>query len=261
MREVRTIRLKDKSAIVTGGGRGIGKGIAKVFAEEGAKVLVVDLEEDLAKDTAEKIQENGQEADYVKGNVTDLADMKKVAEKCNEKYGSVDILCNNVGIYPEVSLDDMTEEDWDKVMDINLKGTFLSVKAVLPYMKEQNYGKIVITSSITGPRTAYPELVHYAASKAGVNGFIKAAGLELAKYNINVNGVEPGNILTEGYKEQMEGHIEDQAKSIPMKRMGEPEDIAHAMAFLASDEASYITGQTIIVDGGQILPETKSAIE
>ncbi len=246
---------------MTGAGRGIGRGIAKVFAREGAKVLAVDLEEELARKTAEEIEDEGYEATYIQANVTKMEDMEEAASTCNEEYGSVDILCNNVGIYPEVSLQEMTEEDWDKVLDINLKGTFLSVKAVLPYMIEQNYGKIVITSSITGPRTAYPKLAHYAASKAGINGFIKAAGLELAQYNINVNGVEPGNILTEGYKEQLEGHIEDQAESIPMKRMGEPEDIGHAMAFLASDEASYITGQTIIVDGGQILPETKSAIE
>jgi 3-oxoacyl-[acyl-carrier protein] reductase len=127
-------------------------------------------------------------------------------------------------------------------------------------MKKQKKGKIVITSSITGPKTAYPELAHYAASKAGINGFIKGAALELAKHNININAVEPGNILTEGYKEQLGDHVEDQAASIPMKRMGKPEEIGYAMLFLASDESDYITGQTITVDGGQVLPETKSAI-
>lgn len=253
-----TRRMEDKVVIVTGGAKGIGRGISNVFAKEGGKVLVVVRSEDTAKKVVEEIESKGGEASYFIGDVSNEEDMNKMAQTCIDRYGKIDVLCHNAGIFPEKRLEDMTVEDWDLVNNINLKGTFLTVKACLPYMKEENYGKIVITSSITGNKVGNPGLTHYAASKGGVNGFIKSAAIELAKYNITVNGVEPGNIMTEGMEAQLGAeYIKAQEASIPMGKLGEPEDIAYAALFLASDEAKYITGQTITVDGGQILPESK----
>lgn len=253
-----TKRMEDKVVIVTGGAKGIGRGISNVFAKEGGKVLVVVRSEDTAKKVVEEIESKGGEASYFIGDVSNEEDMNKMAQTCIDRYGKIDVLCHNAGIFPEKRLEDMTVEDWDLVNNINLKGTFLTVKACLPYMKEENYGKMVITSSITGNKVGNPGLTHYAASKGGVNGFIKSAAIELAKYNITVNGVEPGNIMTEGMEAQLGAeYIKAQEASIPMGKLGEPEDIAYAALFLASDEAKYITGQTITVDGGQILPESK----
>ncbi|MGC9523195.1 MAG: SDR family oxidoreductase, partial [Anaerolineae bacterium] len=158
-------------------------------------------------------------------------------------------------------LDEMTEADWDRVLDINLKGVFLAVKACLPHMKDRSNARVLVTSSITGNRTGISGLTHYAASKAGINGFIRTAAIELAEHGITVNGVEPGNVLTEGMASQLgQDYIDAQTAAIPLGRMAKPEDIAHAMLFLASEEASYITGQTIVVDGGQILPESLAAL-
>lgn len=254
-------RMENKVAIVTGGAKGIGRGISKVFAEEGAKVLVVVRSEDTAKKVVEEIKSNGGEASYFIGDVSKEEDMNKMAETCIERYGKIDVLCHNAGIFPEVRLEDMTVEDWDTVNDINLKGTFLAVKACLPNMINNKYGRIVITSSITGNKTGAPGLTHYAASKGGVNGFIRSAAVELAKYNITVNGVEPGNILTEGMEDVLgEDYIKAQEATIPAGKLGEPEDIAYATLFLASDEAKYITGQGITVDGGQTLPESLETV-
>lgn len=253
-----TKRMKDKVVIVTGGAKGIGRGISNVFAKEGGKILVVVRSEDTAKAAVEEIKAKGGEASYFIGDVSKEEDMNKMVETCIDRYGKLDVLCHNAGIFPEKRLEDMTVEDWDHVNNINLKGTFLAVKASLPYMKKQNSGRIVITSSITGNKVGNPGLTHYAASKGGVNGFIKSAAIELAQDNITVNGVEPGNIMTEGMGAQLgEEYIKAQESSIPMGKLGEPEDIAYATLFLASDEAKYITGQTITVDGGQILPESK----
>lgn len=254
-------RLDAKVAIITGSGRGIGRGIAKLFAAEGAKVLVADLDEITGGKTVDEIQKAGGEASFVKVDTSKKPDTENMARAAVERYGRIDILCQNAGIYPEVRIQNMTEADWDNVHAINLKGTFLTVKACLPQMITQKYGKIVVTSSITGPKTGNPGLAHYAATKAGINGFIRTAAIEFAKHNITVNGVEPGNILTEGMKQQLgPEYIRAQEQSIPMGRLGEPEDVAYAMLFLASDESRYITGQTIVVDGGQILPESRFAV-
>ncbi|WP_053957341.1 3-oxoacyl-ACP reductase FabG [Inediibacterium massiliense] len=254
-------RMKNKVVIVTGGARGIGKGISHVFASEGAKVLIVVRSEDDAKKVIEEIKINGGEASYFLGDVSNQKDMDNMAKACIERYGKIDILCHNAGIFPEVRLENMTLKDWELVNNVNLKGTFLAVKACMPNMIENQYGKIVITSSITGNKTGNPGLAHYAATKGGVNGFIKTAAIELAKHNITVNGVEPGNIMTEGMGSQLgEEYIKAQEASIPMGKLGEPKDIAYAALFLASDEAKYITGQTIAIDGGQTLPESMFAV-
>jgi len=254
-------RLKGKVAVVTGAGKGIGRAIAQVFAQEGAKVVVADVDQEAGQKTADAIQQQGGMAAFVDADVSTTKGTEAMARATVDQYGQIDILCANAGIFPETPLEEMTEDDWDRVLDINLKGVFLSVKACLPYLKEQETGRVLVTSSITGNRTGISGLAHYAASKGGINGFIKTAAMELAKYNITVNGVEPGNILTEGMDEQLgPDYIKAQEEVIPMGKLGEPEDIAYAMLFLATEEAKYITGQTIIVDGGQILPESKFAV-
>jgi 3-oxoacyl-[acyl-carrier protein] reductase len=162
----------------------------------------------------------------------------------------------NAGIYPWTLIENMAPAEWDRVLDVNLKGTFLAAQACLKPMKAQHYGRMVFTSSITGPRVSSPGHGHYSASKAGINGFIRAAAIEFSAYGITVNGVEPGNILTEGMlSHRSTKFIASMEAMIPLGRLGTPRDVANAALYLASSEAEYVTGTTIVVDGGQILPE------
>jgi 3-oxoacyl-[acyl-carrier protein] reductase len=250
--------LKGKVAIVTGSGKGIGAGIARVFASQGAKVLVADYDESWGTKCVTRIKEIGGDASYVKVDVSKAEDTARMAATAIERYGRIDILCNNAGIYTNMAeVVDMTEGDWDKIISVDLKGCFLTSKAVLPQMLKQGYGRILFTSSTTGPKTAIIGLSHYAAAKAGINGYIKNLALEVADKGITVNGVEPGNILTEGMIEVVgEEWVRANAAVIPGGQLGEPEDIAYAMTYLATDEAKFVTGQTICVDGGQTLPES-----
>jgi 3-oxoacyl-[acyl-carrier protein] reductase len=250
--------LEEKVAIVTGAGRGIGGGIARVFAAEGARVVVVDIDEGWGEKTVARIREADGEAWFFKADVSRETEMDAMAQATIDRHGRIDILCHNAGLLgPMVGIEQMTSADWDRMLDVNLRGVFLSVKACLPQMLAQRYGRILVTSSTTGNRTAIIGLTHYAAGKGGINGFIRNAALELADRGITVNGVEPGNILTEGLIEVAgEEYARANAAVIPMGHLGEPEDIGHAMAFLASDGATFITGQTIVVDGGQILAES-----
>ncbi|SOE01761.1 SDR family oxidoreductase [Caenispirillum bisanense] len=172
----------------------------------------------------------------------------------------VDILCANAGMFPQTKMVDMDPAEWDSVMACNLKSTFLSVNACIPYFETAGTGRVVVTSSITGPVTGFPGWAHYGASKAGQLGFLKTAAMELARYGTTINAVMPGYIVTEGLEGLGEDYLATMAASIPLKRLGRVEDIAHAALFLASEEAAYITGQTIVVDGGQILPESLEAI-
>lgn len=247
--------LKDKTVIVTGGSKGIGKGISKVFAKSGANVAIVARNLESAEACASEIREMNGSVYAISGDVTNLASMEDVAKKVNERFGSIDVLCANAGIFPSAPLEEMTSDEWDFVMNTNAKGTFFSVQACIPFLKKADYGRIVITSSITGPVTGYPGWSHYAASKAAQLGFMRTAALELAPNNITVNAVMPGNILTEGLVDLGEDYLQEMASSIPMKKLGTVEDIGYAALFLASKEAGFVTGQTIIVDGGQILPE------
>jgi 3-oxoacyl-[acyl-carrier protein] reductase len=256
-----TGRLSGKVAIVTGAGRGNGRAIAQLFGSEGAQVLAVDLDPAVAARTADDVTGGGGTASAFQADVSRQADNEAMASAAIERYGHIDIVCANAGIYPPVMLDDMREQDWDRVLGINLKSVLFAVKATLPHMKAQRAGRIVVTSSITGPHVGIPGLTHYAASKGGINGFIRSAALELAPHNITINAVEPGTILTEGVRVLMQpDEIDTLAQTIPLKKLGDPEDVAFAMLFFASDEARYITGQTLVVDGGQILPESKLAI-
>lgn len=249
-------RLDGKVAIITGASKGIGKSIAKVYAAEGAKVVLLSrTEKDLQK-VVQEIKDSGGEASYILGDVVKTEDMRRMADETLKRHGRIDILVHNVGVYPINPIEQMSEDQWHKVIDVNLNSAFYAVKAVLPAMKKQQYGRIVFTSSISGPRTGLPKMSHYTAAKAGVNGFMRTIALELAKDNIAVNAVEPGIVMTEGVVEAGQEYIDAQKKAVPLGRLGTTEEIAKVHLFLASDDSSFITGQSIIVDGGQILPET-----
>jgi 3-oxoacyl-[acyl-carrier protein] reductase len=252
-----TQSLQGRSVVVTGGSKGIGKGIARVFAGAGAKVAIVARHGDQAEAAAKEL---GHGAFGLAGDVTSLSSMESVMKQVAERNGGLDVLCANAGIFPPARLEDMTSEEWDLVVDTNLKGTFHSVKAAVPYLKKSNQGRIVLTSSITGPVTGYPGWTHYGATKAGQLGFMRTACIELAKYAITVNAVLPGNIITEGLAGMGEDYQRSMAASVPLKKLGTVEDIGFAALYFASKEASYVTGQTIIVDGGQILPESLEAL-
>ena len=253
-------RMEQKSVIVTGGSKGLGRGIAGVFAREGAKVLVVAREPDAGEQAARKIVDAGGAASFFRADVSAKDDVEAMVKAAVARHGGIDILCSNAGIFPSVRLEEMTEADWDRVNSVNLKGTFLAVKACLPELKKTTGGRILLTSSITGPITGYPGWAHYGATKAGMLGFMRTAAIEFAKYNITINAVMPGNIMTEGLDDVGEDYLRVMEKSIPMGKLGDPEDIAYAMLFLASHEAKYITGQTLVVDGGQTLPESVDAV-
>jgi 3-oxoacyl-[acyl-carrier protein] reductase len=252
-----TQSLKGRSVLVTGGSKGIGKGIARVFATAGAKVAIMARHRDQAEAAAKEI---GHGAIGLAGDVTSLASMEAAVKAAAQKNGGLDVLCANAGIFPPAKLEEMTDAQWDEVVDTNLKGTFHSVKAAVPYLKKSDQGRIVITSSITGPVTGYPGWTHYGATKAGQLGFMRTACIELAKYGITVNAVMPGNIITEGLAGMGEDYQKTMAASVPLKKLGTVEDIGHAALYFASKEAGYVTGQTIIVDGGQILPESLEAL-
>lgn len=252
-----TQSLKDRSVVVTGGSKGIGKGIARVFALSGAKVAIIARHIDQAEAAAAEI---GHGALGVAGDVTSLASIEAAFAAAAARNGGIDVLCANAGIFPQARLEDMSSEQWDEVVDTNLKGTFHAVKAAVAYLKTSGQGRIVLTSSITGPITGFPGWSHYGATKAGQLGFMRTACIELAKYGITVNAVMPGNIITEGLVGLGEDYQKTMAASIPLKRLGTVEDIGHAALYFASKEAGYVTGQTIIVDGGQILPESLEAL-
>ncbi len=254
------ITLQGKAAIVTGAGRGIGKGIAAVFAKEGARVLVVNRSADAGQATTKEIVAAGGEASFLQANVKNRADMERMAATCIERYGAIDILCANAGVFPTSHIVDMTDQVWDDVLDTNLKGVFYGVRACIPQMKAQAQGRIVVISSITGPNVGWPGLSHYMASKGGVNAFVIGAALELAKHNITVNAISPGTIMTQGLMELGGDQVNEITAIIPAGYIGETEDIAYAAVYLASDQARYITGQALVLDGGQILPESPAAL-
>jgi len=250
--------LENDVAIVTGGARGIGKGIADVLSAAGATVVVADVDEAAASEAVASLPG---EAMAVRVDVTDEAGTEALAEAVVEEYGRIDVLCANAGIFPSASLDEMTTADWDEVFDVNAKGVMLSVTACLPHMRAADYGRIVVTSSITGPMVGYPGWAHYGASKGAVNGFIRTAAIEVADRDVTVNAVMPGNVATGGLDDLGEEYLEKMRNSIPKGELGTPEDVGHAVAFLASEEAGYITGTTLVVDGGQTLPESQLALE
>jgi 3-oxoacyl-[acyl-carrier protein] reductase len=251
-------RVEGKVAVVIGAARGIGAAIAERLIEEGGRVVIADTLEGEGRATAARLSEQG-EASFVATDASRKAAVDALVEVTLARFGRVDVLVQNAGIYPYTMLPDIPVEEWDAVLGVNLRGCFLAIQACARPMRAQKYGRIVLTSSITGPRVSAPGHGHYSASKAGINGLIRAAAIELALFGITVNGVEPGNILTEALQaERSPEYVRAMEASVPLGRLGTPRDVAHAVLFLASDEAAYITGTTIIIDGGQILPESKA---
>jgi 3-oxoacyl-[acyl-carrier protein] reductase len=246
-----TGRLNGKTALVIGAARGIGKGIAVRFIEEGANVVLADWEKEAGRATADELG-----ATFIHTDISSYGQAEAAVSLAVSKFGRLDIIVQNAGIYPWQLIEDTSSDDWDRVLGVNLRGSFNAAKAALGPMKAQGYGRMLFTSSITGPYVTSPGHGHYGASKAGINGLIRSAALEFSGYGITVNGVEPGNILTEGIQEHRgDAHIASMVAAIPLGRLGSVRDVANAFLFLASDEASYITGTTIVVDGGQLLPE------
>ena len=246
-------RLQDTVALIIGRAPGIGKGIAQRFAEEGARLVLADSEAEAGQATADELG-----AAFIRTDISLMADAEAAVALALSRHDRLDIVVQNAGIYPWQLIENTSPDDWDRVMAVNLRGTFNTTLAALAPMKAQGYGRMLYTSSITGPHVTSPGHGHYAASKAGINGFIRSAALEFSGYGITVNGVEPGNILTEAIElHRGAAYIKNMEDSIPLGRLGSPRDVANAFLVLASDDASYITGTTIIVDGGQLLPEGK----
>jgi 3-oxoacyl-[acyl-carrier protein] reductase len=253
--------IAGRGVVVTGATRGIGKGIAAVFADAGARVLITGRDEQAAKATVAELSAGGADVGYVLADVSRREDSERMAQAAAERLGGIDVLCANAGIFPEARLADMIDDDIEQVIGTNLKGTILSVQACLPALASSGHGRVILTSSITGPITGFPGWSHYGASKAGQLGFMRTAAIELAASGITVNAVMPGNVMTEGLADLGDDYIRQMTASIPLRRLGTVADIGHAALFLASDEAGYITGQTIVVDGGQVLPESLAAAQ
>jgi 3-oxoacyl-[acyl-carrier protein] reductase len=248
-------RLEGKTAIVLGGARGIGEGVVAVLVREGARVVMGDVLPDLG---AEVVARHGDRAEFVRVDMSKRADMQSLAAHTLQRYRRIDILCQVAGIYPTHLIEDIPEEEWDRVLAVNLKGPFLAIQACFPAMKRQRSGRILLTGSITGPHVTWPEHAHYAASKAGLVGLARTAALEGAAFGITANVIEPGNVETANVRrERGPEHMVTMAKAVPLGRLAQPEEIGEAMAFLASDAASYITGTTLVLDGGQIIPEAR----
>ena len=250
------MRLKDRVCLITGGAAGIGKATALRFAEEGAKVVICDLAEEAGHQTAEQIGST-----FYKVNVADRQEVQDWVDDVVEKFGRVDVLINNAGVLRDglfVKVKDgelvkqMSEADWDLVIDVNLKGTFNCAQAVSPYMIKQGGGVILNATSVVGLDGNFGQ-TNYVATKAGVIGMTKVWSRELGRHKIRVNAVAPGFTLTEMVRQMPEKILEGMVAQTPLGRMGEPADIANAYLFLASDEASFISGVTLRVDGGIVV--------
>jgi 3-oxoacyl-[acyl-carrier protein] reductase len=248
-------RLEGKIAVIIGGSRGIGAAVVDVFVKEGAHAVLADINAELGTAVASRTPGR---AEFIQADISSRVDMRHLAEATADRHGRIDILAQVAGIYPNNLIEDIPEAEWDQVMAVNLKGPFLAIQACFPIMKRQRYGRIVLTGSITGPLVGWPEHAHYSASKAGLEGLARCAAIEGAAYGITVNVVEPGNVDTENVRAAVgDEHMKQMAEAAPLKRLAAPLEVGDAIAFLASDQAAYITGQTLVLDGGQTLPEAK----
>lgn len=248
------MRLKDRVAIVTGGARGIGKAIAFAFVREGAKVALVDIED------RERLEALKKEFEKTKGEIMTLScditkspQVREMVRQVQNAFGRIDILVNNAGIIRRGTIETVTEEEWDRVIEVNLKGTFNCCKATVEIMKDQASGKIVNISSIAGKMGDITSAPGYGPSKAGIDALTKTLARQLAPYGINVNAVSPHAIETEMSAQWSEERRREIIASIPLGRLGKPEDVANAVVFLASDEASFITGEILDVNGGALM--------
>ena len=243
---------RDKTAVVTGAGRGIGASIAQALAREGARVVIVDIDLDQGERLAATIREAGGEVFAQSADVSDAQQVKRVFDATVEKYGSVDILVNNAGITRDALLLRMKDEDWDAVLNINLKGAFLCTREGAKIMSKGRYGRIVNIASVVG-QMGNAGQANYCASKAGLIGLTRSNARELARRNITVNAVAPGFIVTDMTDVLPEKIKEELTAQIPLGKLGQPEDVTQAVLFLASQKTGYITGQVLAVNGGMYM--------
>lgn len=242
------MRLKNRIAIITGAARGIGAAIAELFAREGAVVILLDLLPE-GKEVAAKIKASGGKAEFHTVSVTDKGALETLFKQIHNTHGRIDILINNAGITRDRTLEKMSEDEWDAVVEVNLKGVFLCTQAAIPYMKEQQYGRIVSAASNVGLRGNFGQ-TNYAATKAGVIAMAKTWTVELGKYGITANAVAPGFTMTDMVQKIPEAHFEAIKKAIPLGTVAQPLDIAYGYLYLASDEARFVSGICLTIDGG-----------
>jgi 3-oxoacyl-[acyl-carrier protein] reductase len=247
------MKLKDRVAIVTGAARGIGKAIALAFIREGARLALVDVDKAILEAAKNEIKKNKEEVIAIPCDITKSGDVKEMVDQVRKEFGRIDILVNNAGIIRRGTIETITEEDWDRVIEVNLKGTFNCCKAVAGIMKQQGYGKIINISSIAGKMGDITSAPGYGPSKAGIDALTKTLARQLAQYGINVNAVAPHAIETEMSAQWSEERRKEIIASIPLGRLGKPEDVANAVLFLTSDEASFITGEILDVNGGALM--------
>ena len=249
-------------AMVTGGSRGIGRGISLALARAGYDLAICSRNLDCKSELEAEFEEYGLTRPLcLQADVAKHSSLTSAVTAVTDHFGGLDILCANAGVFPSARLDEMTPESLDHVFSVNIKGTIYSLQAALSSLKQSVCGRVIITSSVTGPITGFPGWSHYGASKAAQLGFMRSAALELAPFGITVNAILPGNILTEGLAAMGSEYVSGMAKSIPLGRLGSVEDIGALAVFLASEAAGYITGQGFVVDGGQTLPESLEGMD
>lgn len=256
--------LTGRRVLVTGGTRGIGKGIARVFAGAGCHVVITGRDPQIGEAAAAELTAgagSGGTVAFLAGDLAQADDCTRIVDEAIAALGGLDVVCANAGIFPQAPLATLTAQEIDDIFAINVRATMLVVTAALPALTETGRGRVILTSSITGPHTGFPGWAHYGATKAAQLGYMRTAAIELAPRGITVNAVLPGNILTEGLVDLGDDYLAGMASAIPHKKLGTPDDIGNAALFFATDEAQYVTGQSIAIDGGQILPEGPAALE
>ncbi len=254
--------LQGQSAIVTGASKGIGRGIARALAASGVQVTLAARGIPALEAARDAILADLPAARLriASCDISDWASVKAMTDAAAAAQSGLHILCANAGIYPQTTMEAMDPGEWDHVMAVNMRSSFLAVKAAQPHFRATGMGRVVLTSSITGPVTGYRGWTHYGASKAAQLGFMRSAAMELAKDKVTINAVLPGNIITEGFEGNGPDYLAAMEASVPLGRLGTVDDVANAVLFLASDLAGYITAQTLIVDGGQVVPESLDAM-